>query len=118
VRPAAFRLLAYLFGAAMLGNTLPKPLYVLYQAQWHFSAGIVALVLATNSAAILATLLLAGRAPDQVGRRPRTLRRAAPSPQFPGVESKPGPVGIMILNLCATGRPLRAVMGGCPRLPK
>jgi MFS family permease len=70
VRPAAFWRLAYLFGAVMFGNTLLTPLYVIYQAQWHFSAGILTLVFATNAAAILAALLLAGRASDQVGRRP------------------------------------------------
>jgi MFS family permease len=69
-RPAAFWLLAYLFGAVMLGQTIPTPLYVLYQAQWHFSSGIVTLIFATSAAAILAVLLLAGRASDQVGRRP------------------------------------------------
>jgi MFS family permease len=70
VRPAAFWLLAYLFGVVMLGNTLLTPLYVLYQKQFHFSSGIVTLVFAANAAAILAALLLAGRASDQVGRRP------------------------------------------------
>ena len=29
VRPAAFWLVAYLFGAVMLGQTIPTPLYVL-----------------------------------------------------------------------------------------
>jgi MFS family permease len=70
VRPAAFWLLAYLFGAVMLGTNLLTPLYVLYQAKWHFSSGILTLIFATNAAAILVALLLAGRASDQVGRRP------------------------------------------------
>ena len=70
VRPAAFWLVAYLFGAVMLGQTIPTPLYVLYQARFHFSSGIVTLVFAANAAAILAALLLAGRVSDQVGRRP------------------------------------------------
>jgi Major Facilitator Superfamily len=70
VRPAAFWLVAYLFGAVMLGQTIPTPLYVLYQARWHFSSGMVTLVFAANAAAILAALLLAGRVSDQVGRRP------------------------------------------------
>lgn len=70
VRPAAFWLLAYLFAAVMLGTTLPTPLYVLYQAQWHFSASVVTLVFAAYAAGVLAALLLAGRSSDQVGRRP------------------------------------------------
>lgn len=70
VRRGAFWLLAYLFAAVMLGGTLPTPLYVLYQAQWHFSSGIVTLIFASYAAGVLAALLLAGRASDQVGRRP------------------------------------------------
>jgi MFS family permease len=66
----AFWLLAYLFGAAVLGTTLLTPLYVLYQARYHFSSSVLTLIFATNAAAILVTLLLAGRISDQVGRRP------------------------------------------------
>lgn len=69
-RQAAFWLVAYLFAAAMLGNTLPTPLYVLYQRQWHFSSTIVALVFATYAAGVLFALLFAGRVSDRIGRRP------------------------------------------------
>jgi MFS family permease len=67
---AAFWLLAFVFGAAMLGTTLPTPLYVIYQARWHFSAAMVTVIFAVYAAAVLATLLLAGRSSDQAGRRP------------------------------------------------
>jgi hypothetical protein len=40
-RRAAFWLLAFVFAATMLGTTLPTPLYVIYQARWHFGASIV-----------------------------------------------------------------------------
>ncbi len=66
----AFWLLAAVFAAIMLGTTLPTPLYVIYQAQWHFSAAIVTVTFAVYAAAVLATLLLAGRASDQAGRKP------------------------------------------------
>jgi MFS family permease len=69
-RQVAFWLLAFVFTATMLGTTLPTPLYVIYQAQWHFSAAIVTMTFAVYAAAVLATLLLAGRASDQAGRRP------------------------------------------------
>jgi MFS family permease len=69
-RQVAFWLVAFLFAAAMLGTTLPTPLYVIYQAQWHFSSGIVTLIFATYAVGVLVALLLAGRASDQVGRRP------------------------------------------------
>ena len=69
-RLGAFWLLAAVFAAAMLGTTLPTPLYVIYQAQWHFSAAMVTVIFAVYAAAVLATLLLAGRSSDQAGRRP------------------------------------------------
>ena len=54
----------------MLGTTLPTPLYVVYQAKWRFSAGTVTVIFAVYAAAVLVTLLLAGRSSDQAGRRP------------------------------------------------
>ncbi len=54
----------------MLGTTLPTPLYVIYQAQWHFSAAIVTVTFAVYAVAVLVTLLLMGRSSDQAGRKP------------------------------------------------
>jgi MFS family permease len=69
-RPAAFWVITYAFAVTMLGTTLPTPLYVIYQAQFHFSTSVVTLIFATYAAGVLAALLLTGRASDQVGRRP------------------------------------------------
>jgi MFS family permease len=69
-RPIAFWLVAYVFAVSMLGTTLPTPLYVIYQAQWHFSSGIVTTIFATYAVGVLVALLFAGRASDQVGRKP------------------------------------------------
>jgi MFS family permease len=69
-RRVAFWLVAAVLAAAMLGTTLPTPLYVVYQAQWHFSAAIVTVTFAVYAAAVMATLLLAGRSSDQAGRKP------------------------------------------------
>jgi MFS family permease len=69
-RQAAFWLLAFVFAAVMLGTTLPTPLYVIYQARWHFSAAIVTVIFAVYAAGVLAALLLAGRSSDQAGRKP------------------------------------------------
>jgi MFS family permease len=66
----AFWLLTFAFTATMLGTTLPTPLYVIYQARWHFSAAMVTVIFAVYAATVLATLLLAGRSSDQAGRRP------------------------------------------------
>ena len=54
----------------MLGTTLPTPLYVIYQGQWHFSTSLITLIFASYAVAVLAALLFAGRSSDQVGRRP------------------------------------------------
>ena len=70
VRRIAFWLLAFVFAAVMLGTTLPTPLYGIYQARWHFSAALVTVIFAVYGAAVLATLLLAGRSSDQAGRKP------------------------------------------------
>jgi MFS family permease len=69
-RKVAFWLLAFVFAAAMLGTTLPTPLYVIYQGEWHFSPAIVTVIFAVYAAGVLAALLLAGRSSDQAGRRP------------------------------------------------
>jgi MFS family permease len=66
----AFWLVALVLGITMLGTTLPTPLYVIYQGQWHFSALVVTLTFAVYAVAVLATLLLAGRSSDQAGRKP------------------------------------------------
>src|ERR1700761_7279025 len=63
-------LAAYVFAAVILGTAVPSPLYAIYQRQWHFSAGILTLIFAVYAVAVLATLLLAGRASDQAGRKP------------------------------------------------
>ena len=67
---AAFWLLALVLTITMLGTTLPTPLYVIYQDRWHFSSAIVTVTFAVYAAAVIATLLLAGRSSDQAGRRP------------------------------------------------
>jgi MFS family permease len=69
-RRVAFWLLAFVFTATMLGTTLPTPLYVIYQAQWHFSAAVVTAIFAVYATGTLAALLLAGRSSDQAGRKP------------------------------------------------
>jgi MFS family permease len=69
-RPVAFWLIAYAFAVTMLGTTLPTPLYVIYQAQFHFSTSVITLIYAVYAAGVLVALLLAGRSSDQVGRRP------------------------------------------------
>jgi MFS family permease len=72
VAPGArpFWFMAYLLTAMMLGTTLPTPLYVIYQGQWHFASWLITLIFASYAGGVLTSLLLAGRSSDQVGRRP------------------------------------------------
>ena len=67
--PAAFWLVATAFVVLLFGVTLPTPLYVVYQAQWGFSAGVLTSVFAIYAAGVLTALLVFGRASDQVGRK-------------------------------------------------
>jgi MFS family permease len=69
-RRAAFWLMALVLTLTMVGTTLPTPLYDIYQSRWHFSAAMVTVTYAAYAAAVIVTLLLAGRASDQAGRRP------------------------------------------------
>jgi MFS family permease len=66
----AFWLAALVLGITMIGTTLPTPLYVIYQGQWHFSALVVTVTFAVYAVAVLTTLLLAGRSSDRAGRKP------------------------------------------------
>jgi MFS family permease len=52
----------------LLGSTVPTPLYVLYQAKWDFSAGVLTLVFASYAVGVVAALLLFGRVSDAMGR--------------------------------------------------
>lgn len=71
-RAVAFWLVAAAFTVTMLGTTLPTPLYVIYQREFHFSTVMVTVVFATYAAGVLAALLLVGHVSDEIGRR-RTL---------------------------------------------
>jgi MFS family permease len=68
-RAAGFVAAAYAFAVAMLGTTLPTPLYPSYQAQWGFSELTITVIFATYAVGVIAALLLFGRLSDQVGRR-------------------------------------------------
>jgi MFS family permease len=48
----------------------PTPLYGVYQAHWHFSAGTLTAVFAIYVLFLLATLLVFGSLSDHIGRRP------------------------------------------------
>jgi hypothetical protein len=67
---AAFTAAACALGVAFIGSNLPTPLYPVYQARWHFSAGIVTIIFAAYSLGLIVALVGFGRLSDQLGRRP------------------------------------------------
>lgn len=69
-RWAAAALIAAAFAVAMLGTTLPTPLYPLYEKSFDFGELVTTVVFATYAVGVLAGLLLFGHWSDQLGRRP------------------------------------------------
>jgi MFS family permease len=69
-QPAAYGLAAAVIGLALFASGTPSPLYVTYRELWGFSSIVLTLVYATYAFGVLASLLLAGRVSDEVGRRP------------------------------------------------
>jgi MFS family permease len=67
---AAYVIAALAIGFGMIASVTPTPLYHVYSELWHFSPLTLTLIYATYAFGVLAALLLAGRASDQVGRRP------------------------------------------------
>jgi predicted MFS family arabinose efflux permease len=70
---------AYAFCVAMLGTTLPTPLYPLYQQRLGFGSTLTTVIFAVYAAGVIVALLLFGRASDVVGRRPILLAGLAAS---------------------------------------
>lgn len=58
------------FAIAMLGTTLPTPLYPLYEKIYHFSELVTTVVFAAYAVGVIAALLLFGHWSDRLGRRP------------------------------------------------
>jgi predicted MFS family arabinose efflux permease len=68
-RRAGFASAAFALAVAMLGTTLPTPLYGLYRERFGFSELMITVIFATYAAGVIGSLLLFGRLSDQVGRR-------------------------------------------------
>ena len=99
----AFWVAALILSITMLGTTLPTPLYVIYQAQWHFSAAIVTVTFAVYAVAVLVTLLLAGRSSDQAGRKPVLAAALAASALSTVVFILAPNVGVLIVGRILSG---------------
>src|ERR1700729_2374057 len=70
-RRFGFAAAALALAVAMLGTTLPTPLYGLYRQRFGFSELMITVIFATYAAGVIASLLLLlfGRLSDQIGRR-------------------------------------------------
>jgi MFS family permease len=68
-RRAGLASVGFALAIAMLGTTLPTPLYALYRDQFGFSELMITVIFAIYAAGVIASLVLFGRLSDQVGRR-------------------------------------------------
>ena len=66
----AYAHVAAVIGLALFASGTPSPLYGTYRELWGFSPLVLTLIYATYAFGVLASLLLAGRVSDEVGRRP------------------------------------------------
>jgi MFS family permease len=66
----AYALAAAVIGLGLFASVTPSPLYETYSVLWRFSPLTLTLIYATYAFGVLASLLLAGRLSDDVGRRP------------------------------------------------
>jgi predicted MFS family arabinose efflux permease len=66
----AYSLVAAVIGLQLFASATPSPLYGTYRELWGFSPVVLTLVYAVYAVGVLASLLLAGRVSDVVGRRP------------------------------------------------
>ena len=66
----AYALVASVVGLALFASVTPSPLYGIYRELWGFSPLVLTLVYGTYAFGVLASLILAGRLSDEVGRRP------------------------------------------------
>ncbi|OZC50190.1 MFS transporter [Rhodococcus sp. WWJCD1] len=76
-RAASFVGVAFAFVVAMMGTTMPTPLYALYEVEFGFSVFVVTLVFAAYAVGVLGALLAFGRWSDSLGRRPMLLAAIA-----------------------------------------
>jgi len=68
-RRAGFAAAAFALAVAMLGTTLPTPLYGLYREQFGFSELMITVIFATYAVGVIVSLVVFGRLSDQIGRR-------------------------------------------------
>ncbi|WP_433456392.1 MFS transporter (plasmid) [Streptomyces sp. CA-142005] len=66
----SFALLAGALVVLAMASHIPSPMYVLYEARFHFRPDMTSVVFAVYTAGALVALLFLGRTSDHLGRRP------------------------------------------------
>jgi len=66
----AYALSGGIIGLALFASGTPSPLYGIYRQLWGFSPVVLTLIYSAYAFGVLASLILAGRISDDVGRRP------------------------------------------------
>lgn len=69
-RTTTFWVVVAAYLALMVSASTPSPLYVVYQAEWHFPTSTLTVVFGVYALALLLSLLTVGGLSDFVGRRP------------------------------------------------
>lgn len=69
-RTATFWVIVASYLTLMISASTPSPLYVVYQAEWHFPTSTLTIVFGVYAVALLLSLLTVGGLSDFVGRRP------------------------------------------------
>ena len=76
-RSRGFWVAATMYALFLFASSTPSPLYVVYQAEWHFSSITLTTIFAVYVLALLLALLFAGSLSDSIGRRPTLLTAGA-----------------------------------------
>lgn len=69
-RTATFWVIVAAYLALMIAASTPSPLYVVYQAKWHFPTSTLTVIFGVYAVALLLSLLTVGGLSDFIGRRP------------------------------------------------
>ncbi|SHF62328.1 Predicted arabinose efflux permease, MFS family [Jatrophihabitans endophyticus] len=100
---AGVSLVGLAFVVAMLGTTLPTPLYPKYAVQFGFDELVTTVVFATYAVGVTGGLLLFGHWSDQLGRRPLLLLGLALSALSAGAFLLPGALGWLFVGRLLSG---------------
>ena len=69
-RTTTFWLVVAAYLTLMISASTPSPLYVVYQAEWHFPTSTLTIVFGVYALALLTSLLTVGGLSDFIGRKP------------------------------------------------